>query len=218
MDTAHKLELKYWQITEAGNELAKQDDDVTIDESLNNLEDTLNDLKEYARAGDKVKISLQSESLSGGKKKGTKIRTYNIYLKEPEQKTINGAPAANMDLMAENVKLKLEAQHKEEKAELLKRLEKLEAPEDEGALNKTIEGIQTILNHPITSLVISYFAGKKGSQVQTAPAINGIPDYDNLINRIEKIDPKFIEMLTAIVEAAESDANTYFFYRKQLVK
>lgn len=217
IDSARKLNLIFWQITEAGNELARQDEDITLEDSINLLEETINELKDSARAGDKIKISMQSANMAGGRKKGMQLRTFNIYLKEPETKQVQSI--GNLSLLEENVKLKLEMQHDKEKQELLKRIEALEAPEPEqNNIEKSIEGITTILNHPITSLVVGWFANK--STQAPAPAINGIPsnDYNNLISRIEKIDPEFIKMLNAIVTAAEENKDTYFMYRNMLVK
>lgn len=218
IDSARKLNLIFWQITEAGNELARQDDEISLDDSLQILEDTINELKESARSGDKIKVSMQSQPMTnGGRKKGMQLRTFYVYLKEPETKQVQGI--GNLNLLEENLRLKLEMQHDKEKQELLKRIEALEAPEPEqNNIEKSIEGITTILNHPITSLVVGWFANKNTQA--PAPAINGIPldDYNNLISRIEKIDPEFIKMLNAIVTAAEENENTYFMYRNMLVK
>ena len=217
IDSARKLNLVFWQITEGGNELARQDEELSLDDSLQILEDTINELKESARSGDKVKISMQSMAMSGGRKKGMQLRTFYIYLKEPE--TRSSQQIGSLGLVEENIRLKLEMQHDKEKSELLKRIEALEAPEQEtGQLDKTIEGINNLLNHPITSLVMGYFVNKTATA--PAPAINGLPkqDYSDLLERIEKIDPEFNTMLNAIVTSAENDAASYFMYKKMLVK
>lgn len=218
IETARNLELVYWNICEGSDEIDNQDENISVEESMQLLEESFNDLQEYAKAGDRVKISMQSHSMAGGAKKGMKRRKFYVYLKAPEAKaTISGI--GNIDLMRENVELKMKAEHDKEKSELLKRIEALEAPEPESSnLDKSIEGITHILNHPITSLVVSYFAGKAAAPAAAAPAINGLPDYEELLNRIEKIDPNFIEMLKAITEAAESNSNQYFMYRNMLVK
>jgi hypothetical protein len=217
IDSARKLNLSFWQISEGGNELARQDEDISLDDSLTILEDTINDLKENARNGDKIKVSMQSQQMtSSGRKKGMNLRSFFIYLKEPEMR--NNQSIGNLGLMEENIRLKLEMQHDKEKSELLKRIEALEAPEEEaGQLDKTIEGINNLLNHPITSLVMGYFVNKAATP---APAINGVPeqDYSDLLERIEKIDPDFNSMLNAIVTSAENDASSYFMYKKMLVK
>lgn len=219
IDSARKLNLVFWQVTEAGNELARQDDEISLDDSLQMLEDTINELKESARSGDKIKVSMQSQPMTnGGRKKGMQLRTFYVYLKEPEARTSQAI--GNLGLVEENIKLKLGMQHDKEKSELLKRIEALEAPEQESSnLDKTIEGITTILNHPITSLVVGWFANKATGPAP-APAINGLPkqDYNNLLERIEKIDPEFITMLQAITEAAEANSAQYFMYKNMLVK
>jgi hypothetical protein len=216
IDSARKLNLVFWQISDAGNEIARQDEEISLDDSLQILEDTINELKDNARSGDKIKVSMQSQPMTNkGRVKGIAMRTFNIYLKEPEQKQMQGI--GNIGLIEENLRLKLEMQHDKEKSELLKRIEALEAPEESGQLDKTIEGINTLLNHPITSLVVGWFANKAAAP---APAINGLPkqDYSELLERIEKIDPTFITMLAAIVEAAEQNSGQYFMYKNMLVK
>ena len=218
IDSARKLNLSYWQISEGNNELQRQDEDISLDESLQLLEDTINELKDNARTGDKVKVSMQSQPMSStGRKKGMSLRTFYVYLKEPEAR--NNQQIGNLGLMAENITLKLNMQHDKEKSELLKRIEALEAPEEEsGNIEKSIEGITNILNHPITSLVMGYFI-KQGTTAP-APAINGVPtqNYSDLLERIEKIDPEFNTMLNAIVISAETNKEAYFFYKKQLLK
>jgi hypothetical protein len=218
IDSARKLNLVFWQITEGGNELARQDEEISLDDSLLILEDTINELKESARSGDKVKVSMQSQQMtSSGRKKGMNLRSFFIYLKEPEMR--NNQTIGNLGLVEENIRLKLGMQHDKEKSELLKRIEALEAPEEEaGQLDKTIEGINNLLNHPITSLVMGYFINK--GTTAPAPAINGLPkqDYSDLLERIEKIDPTFITMLGAIVTAAENNSADYFMYKNMLVK
>jgi hypothetical protein len=217
IDSARKLNLSYWQISDNGNELARQDEDLSLDDSLTILEDTINDLKENARNGDKVKVSMQSAPMTNkGKVKGLMLRTFTVYLKEPEQaRNLQGL--GSLGLVEENIRLKLEMQHDKEKSELLKRIEALEAPEEEaGQLDKTIEGINNLLNHPITSLVMGYFVNKTATA--PAPAINGLPqkDYSDLLDRIEKIDPEFNTMLNAIVTKAEENPTAYFTYKQML--
>lgn len=220
IDSARKLNLCYWQISEGNNELQRQDEDISLDDSLQLLEDTINELKDNARTGDKVKVSMQSEPMSNtGRKKGMNLRVFYVYLKEPEAR--NNQQIGNLGLMAENITLKLNMQHDKEKSELLKRIEALEAPEEEGSnLDKSIEGLTNILNHPITSLVVGWFANKATGTPTAAPAINGVPaqDYNDLLERIEKIDPQFNTMLNAIVTTAENDPVSYFFYKDKLVK
>jgi len=217
IDSARKLNLSYWQISEGNNELQRQDEDISLDDSLQLLEDTINELKDNARTGDKIKVSMQSEPMARtGRKKGMNLRTFYVYLKEPEAR--NNQQIGNLGLMAENITLKLNMQHDKEKSELLKRIEALEEPEEEsGNIEKAIEGITNILNHPYTSLVMGYFI-KQGTTAP-APAINGVPsqDYSDLLERIEKIDPEFITMLNAIVIQAEKSPKGYFGYKNLLL-
>lgn len=217
IDSARKLNLIYWQITDAGNEIARQDEEINLEDSLQLLEDTINELKDSARNGDKIKVSMQSMQMSGGRKKGMQLRTFYIFLKEPEQKSMQGI--GNLSLLEENIRLKMEMQHEKEKSEWLKRIEALENQEEEKTgFDKAIEGIEKIMSNPAAQMLIGLWMNGKGSTTAAAPAINGLPDYENLIARIEKIDPNFIEMFNAIVTAAEQEKETYFFYRKQLVK
>jgi hypothetical protein len=185
------------------------------------LEDTINELKENARSGDKIKISMQSDKMTNaGRKKGMMLRTFYIYLRDPEQAR-NMQGISNLSLVEENIRLKMTMEHDKEKSEMLKRIEALENQEEETeGFDKVINGLNNLMASPATQLLIGLMMNGKGSATAPAPAINGVPeqDYSNLLERIEKIDPEFITMLNAIVIAAESEPATYFMYKKQLVK
>lgn len=218
IDSARKLNLVFWQITEGGNELARQDEDLSLDDSLQILEDTINELKESARSGDKIKVSMQSMAMSGGRKKGMQLRTFYVYLKDPESRS--SQQIGSLGLVEENIRLKLEMQHDKEKSELLKRIEALENQEEEkSSFDKTIEGFEKLISNPAAQMLLGMMFNNKAPQAP-APAINGLPkqDYSDLLERIEKIDPEFNTMLAAIVAAAESEPATYFMYKKQLVR
>tara|TARA_R110000868_G_scaffold126421_5_gene333494 strand:+ start:1492 stop:2184 length:693 start_codon:yes stop_codon:yes gene_type:complete len=221
IDSARKLNLVFWQITEGGHELARQDEDLSIDDSLQILDDTINELKESARSGDKVKVAMQSQPMeSTGRKKGMHLRTFYIYLKEPESAR-NMQGISNLSLLEENIRLKMTMEHEKEKSEWIKRIEALENAEEETeGFDKVINGLNNLMASPATQLLIGLMMNGKGSPTAPAPAINGLPkqDYSDLLERIEKIDPEFNSMLNAIVIAAESEPATYFMYKKQLVK
>jgi len=220
IDSARKLNLSFWQISDNGNELARQDEEISLDDSLTILEDTINDLKENARNGDKIKISMQSAPMTNkGKVKGLMLRTFTIYLKEPEQAR-NMQGVGNLSLLEENIRLKMQMEHDKEKSEMLKRIEALENQEEEkSGFDKTIEGIEKLITNPAAQMLLGMMLNGKAPQTQ-APVINGVPEenYSELLERIEKIDPEFITMLTAIVEAAENNNSTYFMYKNMLVK
>jgi len=218
IDSARKLNLSFWQISDNGNELARQDEDLSLDDSLTILEDTINDLKENARNGDKIKVSMQSAPMTNkGKVKGLMLRTFTVYLKEPEQAR-NMQGISNLSLVEENIRLKMEMQHEKEKSEMLKRIEALENQEEEkSGFDKTIEGIEKLITNPAAQMLLGMML--KGNTAQApAPAINGLPkqDYNDLLERIEKIDPEFITMLNAIVTKAEENPTAYFTYKQML--
>jgi hypothetical protein len=220
IDSARKLNLVFWQITESGNELARQDEEISLEDSLTILEDTINDLKENARNGDKIKVSMQSQQMtSSGRKKGMNLRSFFIYLKEPEQAR-NSQGISNLSLVEENIRLKMQMEHENKEREFIKRIEALENQEEEkSGFDKFIEGLDKLTTNPSAQMLLGMMLSGKPIQPQ-APVINGVPeqDYSNLLERIEKIDPEFITMLNAIVIAAESEPATYFIYKKQLVK
>jgi len=220
IDKARILNLSYWQITEGKEEIDRQDEDLSLEDSLQILEDSVNELKEYARSGDKIKISMQSDKMTNaGRKKGMNLRTFYLYLKEPEQAR-NMQGISNLNLVEENIRLKMEMQHEKEKSEWLKRIEALENQEEEkSGFDKTIEGIEKLISNPTAQMFLGMMLNTNAPQ-PPAPAINGVPtqNYSDLLERIEKIDPEFNQMLNAIVIAAENDASDYFMYRKMLVK
>lgn len=219
IDSARKKGLVFWQITDAGNEIARQDEEISLEDSLQLLEETINELKDNARTGDKIKVSMQSMQMSGGRKKGMQLGNWFIYLKEPESKQMQGI--GNLNLIEENIRLKMTMEHEKEKESLIKRIEALENTEEDGeGFEKVINGLNNLMASPATQLLIGLMMNGKAAPAAAAPAINGLPitDYKNLIERIEKIDPEFIQMLEAIVISAEENPAGYNFYRQQLVK
>ena len=227
MEQAQKLDLIYWQIFDGPSEIQRQDDKLTIKDSLDMLSSVLESLKNYAKPGDKVKVSMQSIPMTAkGRAAGSKTRTYFYYLFTPG---LQVAPTGNYSSGNESLIRKLaeyeEAdRYREREDKLLKRIEALEKEQEEpDATTAAIAGISDILNHPLAQMMVSKMF--PGQTVAGLPNINGIPkepgvvhvDFLELIDRITAIDKDFINFFQKFVSMAEADNAKYFNVKNMLM-
>ena len=220
---ASKLNLIYWQALDGTTEIARQDENVDVAQSMAQLSELLDSLQPYARPMDRVTISMQSEQQKPtGKPKGQISRKFIVALNPigaPVAST--GISGASYSLQKENEELRLklitkelEERHAKERDELMKRIEALEE-EPGGDMDKTIGQINTLLAHPLAQLLVSQFLQPKAP----APAINGIPEEGaELFKKWFEVDSQAIEVMRALIKLATEQPANYNLYKPMLLK
>lgn len=223
-EQARKSKLIYWQLFDNSQEIGRNDDDIDIEDSINILSELLSSLEPYAKPGERLKVSMQNKPMTAnGKQKGGITRTYMVALTSSQPIAGPQNAGFNQSLYNENQELKLklmqrelQEKHNEERNSLLKRIEALEQEPDESNIDKTIGHINTLLNHPLTQMLVGQFLQTGTKPV--SPTINGIDQDQEILTRLKAIDPNYTEVLQSILNIAESDSQQYFMYRSMLVK
>lgn len=222
LEAANKLNLIYWQVLDNSNEIGRQDEEISLENSLAQLSDLLDSLQQYSKPGERIKVSMQSKPLtSTGKTKGTIVRTFFVAL-TPVSQSIQGAPIQNNSLHKEIEELRiqllkkeLEEKHNKERDALLKRIEALEEDPKENDIEKTIGHINTLLAHPLTQMIVGQFFQTK----TTSPAINGVPDtFNEVYQQWLKVDPEALQVMQSIVKLAIEQPQQYNMYKPLLLK
>lgn len=223
IEQASKLNLIYWQALDGTTEIARQDENVEINQSMQQLAELLDSLQPYARPMDRLTISMQSEQQkSTGKPKGQVTRKFTVALNPigaPVAST--GISGTSYSLQKENEELRLklitkelEDKHSKERDELLKRIEALEE-EPSGDMDKTIGSINTLLAHPVAQLLVSQFLQTKPA----APAINGVPEEGaELFKKWLEVDSQALEVMRALIKLATEQPANYNLYKPMLLK
>jgi hypothetical protein len=223
IEQASKLNLIYWQALDGTTEIARQDENVEVAQSMLQLSELLDSLQPYARPMDRLTISMQSEQQKPtGKPKGQILRKFIVALNPigaPVAST--GISGANYSLQKENEELRLklitkelEDKHSKERDELMKRIEALEE-EPSGDIDKTIGSINTLLAHPVAQLLVSQFLQTK----PTAPAINGVPIApEQVYQKWLEIDEEAGMVMRAILKIATEQPQQYNLYKSMLLK
>jgi hypothetical protein len=222
-EQANKLNLIYWQAIDGTTEIARQDENVGVEQSMQQLAELIDSLQPYARPNDKLIISMQSDVLTPkGKPKGLIARKFTIALNPTAAPggslQISGA---NYSLQKENEELRLklitkelEDKHSKERDELLKRIEALEG-EPGGDMDKTIGQINTLLSHPLAQIIVSQFFQQKAP----APAINGVPEEGaELFKKWLEVDSQALEVMRGIIKLATEQPTNYNLYKPMLLK
>lgn len=217
---AERENLIYWQITAGNAELWRQDDNISIDESLAELENALEELTEGARPGDTVNVSMQSKPASSeGRVKGSKMKKF-VYTLIPSggSRAINGAPSGDYLRLVDKLARMEEAEKwRIEKEALNKRLEALEN-EDKDAGGLTLAGITSLLNHPAAQMALS---GLFGAPIPApgAPVNGPQPDQSQEdVSYLVHNDPDFKKLLHAVRLIHENDPGTYAMSSKMIIE
>jgi hypothetical protein len=205
----HENGLNCWNVRDGKSLLAEQDDD---------SKDTA---ASAAMLRDKIKAigaGYVTINLSGVNKKNRKaaealkVRTYTIATgyNEPNKVT---APLASYDnkevekLRAENEALKLaqvEIKYQQKLNELEKKIEGLEAGDDDTPLGR----VETLLLPIITNMFTN--------SATPAPTINGIRE-ESLIEQWLSVDPAAVDVLEKIVSLAVNKPDMYKTYKPILL-
>lgn len=222
-EQASKLNLIYWQAIDGTTEIARQEENIEVAQSMQQLAELIDSLQPYARPNDKLIISMQSDVLTPkGKPKGLVARKFTIALNPiaapGASLQISGA---NYSLQKENEELRLklitkelEDKHSKEREELMKRIEALEE-EPSGDMDKTIGQINTLLAHPLAQLIVSQFLQTKPA----APAINGVPEEGaELFKKWLEVDNQALEVMRALIKLATEQPANYNLYKPMLLK
>jgi len=220
---AKKLNLVFWQVTDGTTEIGRQDEEILLNDSLEQLNELLTSLQQYSKPGDRVKVAMQNQKMTEkGRVKGQITRTWYVALQPSTGPSISGYNSFNSTLQKENESLKLEIlkrdleeKHQRERAELLKRIEALEEEPEVNDIDKTIGHINTLLAHPLAQMLVSQFMQSKPA----APAINGTPqESEQLFNEWLKLDSDAPEVLKAIILIAKNQPENYKLYKSMLLK
>jgi len=217
---AEREQLIYWQITAANSELWRQDEDISIEESLQELESALQELTEGARPGDQVNVSMQSKPASStGRVKGIKMKKF-VYTLIPSggSRSINGAPSGDyMRLVDKLARMEEAEKWRIEKEALNKRLEALEK-EDKDGQGLTLAGITSLLNHPAAQMALSGLFGAPipapGTPVNGPQPDQSQDDVTYLVHN----DPEFKKLLHAVRLIHENDPGTYEMSSKMIIQ
>ncbi len=216
------LGLIYWQVHDETQEISRQDEDLSQEDSFIILSDLLDSLTPYAKPNERLRISMQSiKSTSKGKAPGAIQKKYVVALTSPIQ--VQGIAAPNYNLQRENEELKiklltneLKQEHARELDIFRKRIEALEAEPEGNDLDKTIGHLNTLLAHPLAQLLVGQFLA---TPTGTQPPINGVPEEGKQIfEEWQKIDPEAIHVMKAIVKLATEQPQQYAMYKPLLLK
>lgn len=217
----HSNRLSYYKVLDSDGKtiLDQQDDDeVSVDEAVNLLRDTLENISGL------ITVVL-SEKSTRAKAAGGKIGDirYTIKITDSDIKGIAGHEEVRNDTLRSAIAAQYEAQmetlrekHKNEIA-----LMKLQADHDR-KFSELNEKIKELKEGDMTEKVLPYLAGIFGNVVPGAP-INGIPQEPHLngpgddfkmrltsaINRIIKVDSNFVDNLEKLADLAESKPFVY---------
>lgn len=217
----HSNKLSYYKVLDSDGKtiLDQQDDDeVSVDEAVNLLRDTLENITGL------ITVVL-SEKSTRAKAAGGKIGDirYTIKITDTDSKGINGHEEVRNDTLRSAIAAQYEAKmetliekHKNEIA-----LMKIQADHDR-KFNELNEKLKELKEGDMTEKVLPYLAGIFGNVVPGAP-INGIPQEPHLngpadenkvrlmnaINRLIKVDKNFIGNLEKLADLAESSPMTY---------
>lgn len=220
---AKKLNLVFWQVTDGNTEIGRQDEEVMLDDSMQQLNELLTSLQQYSKPGDKVKVAMQNQKMTEkGRVKGQITRTWYVALQPNIMPSISGYNSFNNTLQKENEFLKLEIlkrdleeKHQKERSELLKRIEALEEEPQSSDIDKTIGHINTLLAHPLAQMLVSQFMQIKPA----APAINGTPqEGEQIYHEWLKLDSAAPEVIKAIILIAKNEPENYKLYKSMLLK
>jgi hypothetical protein len=218
----HSNRLSYYKVLDSDGKtiLDQQDDDeVSVDEAVNLLRDTLENISGL------ITIVL-SEKSTRAKAAGGKIGDIRYTIKiTDDTKGINGHEEVRNDTLRHAIAAQYEAKmetlvekHKNEIA-----LMKIQADHDR-KFNELNEKIKELKEGDMTEKVMPYLAGIFGNMVPGAgAAINGIPQEPHLngpgddfklrltsaINRIIKVDSNFVDNLEKLADLAESKPFIY---------
>jgi hypothetical protein len=208
--------LHLWIIKEGRTELARQDDNIAVTDSVDLLTESVAELQQNCEPGDMVNITVMNKQITEkGRDKGTIVVVYPVLLKSKEVagRVGMGSSKEMIDAIRENEKLKAQISYEKKERELNARIEALENKESDDS--DGIGSIEKIINHPTISLLLGNLFGNKPPQ---AP-INGAPtNLDGDLEYLKNNDSTFGELVHAVRLIMEKDRSTYDMSKNMIIQ
>lgn len=216
LQTLRNRGIKYWKVTAAGSSYPldeMQDEETSLDKSLNQLENTLEQINEGLVTVQASERSKTEKGRGGNTRNGifefkVDCRSTAAQQASPITGVENGFSSRLENLMRENGELKAQLLEQEQKHQ-------------NALLRKEIEEIKQ--GDPYTNAAIQALAGYFMKGNQQPAAIAGTPldetkrkAINSAVKRLLAIDTNLHETLDALASFAENDPGTYSNYVQML--